>query len=70
MAQRIRSLVRVAPWIVVLLGALGPWEGRAPGPRSCLVRLGFRPRGDRPAPAPRGPEATAVPRASRALEDP
>ena len=24
MAQRIRSLVRVAPWIVVLLGALGP----------------------------------------------
>src|SRR5271166_2609847 len=41
MAQRIRSLVRVAPWIVVLLGALGPWEvqGAPPAPEGLVIRL-------------------------------
>ena len=41
MAQRIRSLVRVAPWIAVLLGALGPWEvqGAPPAPDGQVIRL-------------------------------
>jgi hypothetical protein len=41
MAQRIRPLVRVAPWIVVLLGALGPWEvqGSPPAPEGLVIRL-------------------------------
>jgi hypothetical protein len=41
MAQRLRSLVHVAPWIVVLLGALGPWEvqGAPPALEGLVIRL-------------------------------
>ena len=41
MAQRNRSLAQMTPWIVVLLGLVGPWQvrGAPPGADGLVIRL-------------------------------